>query len=51
MDEKIVDAVLEMSLAICKRNGYLNRPSRGDVMVVLEAIELINKQVTKRKKK
>ena len=49
MDEKIVDAVLKISLAICKRNGYLNPPSRGDVIVVLEAIELIDKEGRKKK--
>lgn len=49
MDEKIVDAVLTISLAICKKHGYLNPPSRGDVIVILEAIELINKQERKKK--
>ena len=50
MDEKIVDAVLTISLAICKKQGYLNTPSRGDVIIVLEAIELINKKWKEKKK-
>ena len=49
MDEKIVDAVLTISLAICKKKGYLNPPSRDDVIVVLEAIELIDKDWRKKK--
>ena len=50
MDEKIVDAVLTISLAICKKRGYLNPPSRGDVIIVLEAIELIDKKWRGKKK-
>ena len=39
-----VNTVYKKALEVCKKEGWLNPPSRGDVMIVLQAIEELKKE-------
>jgi len=42
-----VDAVYEVGRAYCKRKGYLETPSRGQVEIVFESMRLLVNELHK----